>query len=168
VAYFTNTADVAYTYARSMARKSGGDRIVYKVDLLIDKCFDVDNYIPSSNIKKMFSTRSEMESFARGAGLLSSGADKYLVLGQLSDGALTLTGEQVFKGISQGMTQTARARELLKRLGYDSLRYNGGSNMGTALHDVYISYYANRIRIIDRFMFDAQGNRYEMKSATIH
>ena len=79
---------------------------------------------------------------------MKAGVDKYSVMAKLKSGNLELTGEEVFKGLSRGMVNTAKARQKLISLGYDGLRYNGGVNMNMATkHDVYLAYNANDIRI---------------------
>jgi hypothetical protein len=66
----------------------------------------------------------------------------------LKSGDLSLTGDEVFKGLSRGMVNTAKARQKLIDLGYDGLRYNGGKNMQMATeHDVYLAYDAGDIQI---------------------
>jgi hypothetical protein len=145
VAYFTDNLEVAKTYAKSAAKK-GGDRIIYQVTLNVNKVFDVNASFTGKDLIQFFSNR-DSEQFARGAGLLSLGTDKYRVLGDLENGTLVLSGEDVFRGLSQGMIKTAAARDKIKSLGYDALRYNGEMNMAATRHDVYIAYYANEIKI---------------------
>lgn len=150
-AYFTDTLSVAKTYAKSAAKK-GGDPIVYQVMLKVNKLFDVDKTFTGDELIKFFAKR-DAETFARGAGLLSLGADKYKVLSDLEDGRMTLTGDQVFRGLSQGMVKTASAREKLRGLGYDGLRHNGGVNMNMATkHNVYLAYEAHNIKIVERML----------------
>ena len=75
------------------------------------------------------------------------------MLGKLRDGDMSLTGDEVFKGLSRGMTQTAKARQILIQLGYDGLRYNGGVNMKMAVkHSVFLAYDANDITILKTSM----------------
>jgi hypothetical protein len=151
VAYFTDNLSVAKNYAKSAAKKSG-DPIVYEVTFNPAKIFDVDDIFTGNDLIKFFSKR-ESEQFARGAGLLNLGADKYTVLDALEEGKLKLTGDQVFRGLSGGMIKTAAAREKLKQLGYEGLRYNGGVNMGMATkHSVYLAYHAYQIRITERMI----------------
>jgi hypothetical protein len=164
VAYFTNSIDIAHNYAKSMFNKSGGAKYVYEVELKYNKLFDVDKDFTGKDITQFFEKRSDIEDFARGASLLTASANKFDVISKLEDGAYNLKGDVVFKGISRGQSQSLKARELLKRLGYDTLRYNGGVNMQqTVKHDVFIAYYSNNIRITNRFMYDKIGNRYELK-----
>jgi hypothetical protein len=155
VAYFTDNLDIAKGYASSMQKKSGGDKLIYQVVLNIMKLFDVDQKFSGKDLMAFIDKKSS-EEFARGAGLLSLGSDKYKVLDELESGRMVLTGDQVFKGLSQGMNKTAQAREKLKKLGYDALRYNGGAMGITAQkHNVYIAYDANKIRIIEPRMIVA-------------
>lgn len=147
VAYFTTDQKVAISYANSMFRSKGGGKYVYKVVLNFKKTFDVDHTFTGKELTKFFDSR-DAEDFARGAGLLKAGADRFVTIGKLRDGDIEMTGEQVFRGLSRGMVNTAKARQKLIDLGYDSLRYNGGLNMQQAIrHDVYLAYDAKDIRI---------------------
>lgn len=151
VAYFTSDIQVAQSYARTMFRSKGGDMIVYECELNLSKIFDVDDTFTGTNLT-MFYDKKSMEDFARGAGLLKAGVDKYNVLARLEGGHMELTGEQVFRGLSKGMVNTAAARHKLMQLGYDGLRYNGGLNMNMARkHSVYLVYRASDIRILKRY-----------------
>lgn len=161
VAYFTDNSKVALTYAKSMAKSKGGEKYVFEVDLSVSKIFDVDNEFTGKELKKFFTDKT-VEDFARGAGLLKFGVDKYSVMSSLQLGNQKLTGEQVFKGLSSGMNKTAKAREKLIKLGYDALRYNGGVNMGAAIkHDVYITYDASNVKIVAIYMYDKLDNKYK-------
>lgn len=147
VAYFTGNEDVAKTYAASMKKKYGGEKYIYEVDLNLSKVFDVDHKFTGKELTQFFDDK-DADDFARGSGLMKAGVDKYSVMAKLKSGNLELTGEQVFKGLSRGMVNTAKARQKLISLGYDGLRYNGGVNMNMATkHDVYLAYNANDIRI---------------------
>jgi hypothetical protein len=150
IAYLTDTLDIAKTYASFMFRKYGGERYVYQVQAEFDNLFDVDEKYTGDILKRIVG--SEYDSFARGSGLLNLGADRYAVLSALKEGKVELTGEQVFRGLSNGMQNTARARETLKKCGFDGLRYNGGMNMGGRAHNVYLSYEAQNIRIKNRYI----------------
>lgn len=160
VAYFTSAIDVAHTYARSMANKYGGSKYVYETALTINKVFDVNHVFTGKELTQFFKSKSALEPFARGASLLTPSTDKYSVMARLESGEYQITGEVLFKGLSAGMTKTAAARDLIKSLGYDCLRYNGGFD---TKHDVYIEYYASNIRIVDRYMFDKAGNKYKIQ-----
>lgn len=150
VAYFTDTVDIAKNYANYMFRKFGGDKFVYEVELRFNKIFDVDEKYSGDELKCLIGTN--VEAFARGAGLLKLGADKYATLAQISSGKMELTGDQVFRGLSNGMQNTVIAREALKKAGYDGLRHNGGVNMGGEKHNVYLAYEANKIAIKARYI----------------
>lgn len=149
VAYFTDNREVARTYAKSMAKKKKSDPIIYTVQLNLKKVFDVNDVFTGKDLIKILP--DNVDKFARGAGLLNWKSDQYKVIGDLKSGKMKLTGDQVFKGLSQGMNQTATARKHLMSLGYDGLRYNGGDNMGMATkHNVYLVYDASDIEIQQR------------------
>ena len=143
--YFTDTVPIAQTYAQAMVRRYGGNKIIYHVLLDLNNVFDVDDKFSGDELKKFVGKNSEQ--FARGARLLNYGVDKYNVLAKLESGSEILTGDQVFRGLSGGMINSSRAREKLKRLGYDGLRSNGGANMGGGRHNVYLVYYPKDIKI---------------------
>jgi hypothetical protein len=147
VAYFTDNLEVAKTYARAMFRAKGGGKYIYKVTLTLQNLFDVDDEFTKNELTKFFNKES-VEEFARGAGLLKFGEDRYAVISKLLSGNMVLTGDQIFKGLSRGMNQTAKARQILIGLGYDGLRHNGGVNMNMATkHNVYLAYNADSIVI---------------------
>jgi ADP-Ribosyltransferase in polyvalent proteins len=145
VGYFTSDKDVSKTYARSMAKTTKGEPHIYHTTLHMKNVFDVDHEFTGDKLKNILP--DDHEAFARGAGLLNYGSDKYKVLNDIKSGKAKLSGMQVFKGLSKGNTQTAKAREHLKSKGYDGLRYNGGDNMNTKRHDVYIPYHPDSITI---------------------
>ena len=146
VAYFTDNLSVGKSYARTMAKRKG-EPYVYQVNLSLRKMFDVNDNFTGRELVKFFDD-STVDNFARGAGLIKLGADKYTIIGKLKAGQISLTGDQVFKGLSKGMVNTAKTREKLMELGYDGLRYNGGMNMNMATqHNVYLAYYAKSIKI---------------------
>lgn len=147
VAYFTSSKDVAKTYANAMVKAKGGEKYIYEVNVNISKIFDVDDTFTGKELTKFFNPK-DAEDFARGAGLMKAGSDRYDVLSKIKEGEYKLTGDEVFKGLSKGMSLTARARQKLIDLGYDGLRYNGGLNMQAATkHDVYLVYNADDIHI---------------------
>lgn len=150
VAYFTDTMDIAKSYASFMFRKGGGEKYVYECDLDFDKLFDVEAKFTGEALVKLVGT--QIEAFARGARLMTLGVDKYALLSQLANGKIELTGDQVFRGMSNGMQNTASARDRLKALGYDGLRHIGGVNMGGQRHIVYLAYDANKIKIVNRYI----------------
>lgn len=149
VAYFTTDRAIALKYAKNMAKVRGSDtRVIYDCSLNLRKTFDVNKSYSGDELKALI-RKGELEPFARSAGLLKYGSDREQVLIDLEKGIMSLTGEQVFRGLSNGMVNTSKTRERLKSTGYDSLRYNGGLNMSDVRHDVYIVYNSNLIRIED-------------------
>lgn len=150
VAYGTDSLDIAIGYANSMYKKKGGQRLVLELEMNLHKIFDIEHRFTGDELKP-FLENTKTEDFARGARLLKAGVDRYLILSQIENGTIIMTGEQVFYGLSGGGIHTARAREELKRLGYDGLRYNGGL-MGITTnqehHNVYLAYYAAEVKIL--------------------
>lgn len=152
IGYFTNSHHVAKSYAKNGARFAKTDTpLVYHTKLKMNNVFDVDHEFHGDKLKHVLPHESKHEEFARGAGLLPAGSDKYDVLSKLKHGHIKLTGHQVFQGLSKGGTQSDAARDHLIKKGYDGLRYNGGQNMDQAeKHDVYIPYKADSIDIHKR------------------
>ena len=148
VAYFTDNKEVAWTYAKSMQKKNGGEQYLYYCSIRLNKIFDVDKKFTGDDLIKMVKAHGNTEEFALGSKQLKFGMDKYIVINKLNEGRLILTGDIVFKGLSRGMVNTKKAREIITSLGYDGLRYNGGVNMGMATkHNVYLVYNASSISI---------------------
>jgi hypothetical protein len=153
VAYFTTSEQIAEGYAKSMYKSAiqkklpNALEIIYRIDLTIGKLFDVEDTFTGKDLTQFYK-RTEVEQFARGAGLLYYGVDKYDVMSQLDEGDLSLSGDEVFKGLSGGMNRTAAARDKLKSLGYTTLKYVGGLLMGVPRHDVYLAYYAKDIKMV--------------------
>lgn len=145
IAYFTDDLKTAMTYAKSMMKKSGGESLIYTVELKLKKMFDVD-YIYSGK-ELIHLLPDDLEKFARGAGLLTLNSDQYKIISNLKSGLMKLKGEQVYRGLSNGNTQTLRAREHLIEKGYDGLRYNIPMLSGKS---VYLAYHANTITIKKR------------------
>lgn len=151
IAYFTDTLDVAKSYAKTMTKLRGGNTpMVYKVKLRLNKTFDVDAMYSDDLLLKMIG--GNVEQFARAAGLLKLGTDRIKVLSNLKSGNMKLRGDIVFKGMSNGMVTTSVARHRLDSLGFDSLRYNGGENMNVARHNVYLVYRARCIEVENRYI----------------
>jgi hypothetical protein len=152
IGYFTTDHGVARSYAKNGARFAKTDTpIVYHTKLNMKNVFDVDHEFHGDRLKHVLPHESEHEEFARGAGLLRAGVDKYDVLSRLKTGNIKLTGQQVFAGLSRGGAQSDKARDHLIKRGYDGLRYNGGQNMDQAVkHDVYIPYDSNTITVNKR------------------
>jgi hypothetical protein len=149
VAYFTDNLKVAATYAKAAVKEKGGTPLIYKVKLNVKKLFDVDDDFKGKAILKFVDNEEE---FVKAAKLARLGGDD--VIGatiKLENGRYDLTGDQIFKGISRGMVNTAKAREKLKKMGYTTLRYNGGVNMNAKKHNVYLVYYARDITIEKRY-----------------
>lgn len=151
IGYFTDNKEVGKTYARNMGKKTG-ENMLYHTTLRMNNVFDVDHKFSGEKLKAILPHPSQHEDFARGAGLMRLGTDKYKVLSDLKSGNMTLTGDEVFKGLSRGMVNTAAARSHLISKGYDGIRYNGGTNMNMATkHNVYMPYNASSITINKRF-----------------
>ncbi len=149
IGYFTSDHGVAKSYAKNGARFAKTDTpYVYHTKLHMKNVFDVDHDFHGEKLKHILPHEKHHEEFARGAGLLRAGTDKYDVLSKLKHGHLSLKGHQVFQGLSSGGVNSDKAREHLISKGYDGLRYNGGQNMGEATqHHVYIPYKADSIHI---------------------
>lgn len=147
IAYFTTDLDVAKTYAKSMAKTTGtGTEFIYTVQLTMKNVFDVDHEFTGADLVSLLP--ADIEQFARGSGMLKYGVDRVKAIMDLKSGKLSMSGERVFKGLSQGGVNTAKARDALIAHGFDALRYNGGANMNmTTRHDVFIPYDANDITI---------------------
>jgi len=150
IGYFTDDRKVALTYSRAMTNRYGGEEYLYKVDLNLDKVFDVDTVYSGDSLQK-FWAHIKPETLARGAGLLKNGADKYSVLASLELGNIELTGHDVWNGLSSGNVNSSGAEKILMKLGYDGLRYNGGDNIMAQKHNVYIPYYSGDIKIRNTF-----------------
>lgn len=134
--YFTPTKKAAMVYAKSMAKKSGIPYI-YSVKCDFKKTFDVNDNFSGKELTQLLPI--DVEKFARGANLLTLKSDKYEVIDSLKSGKTELSGDVVFRGLSNGNSSTTVAKEILMKNGYDSIRYNG--NLGD--HDVYIAYNDN-------------------------
>jgi hypothetical protein len=145
VAYFTDALNLAITYAKNMAKKQSGDPLIYSVELKLKKLFDVDHEFTGKELVDILP--ADVNDFARGAGLLRLNSNEYKVISDLKSGTTKLTGEQVYRGLSKGNTQTAKARDHLIEKGYDGLRYNMPV---TPKQSVYLAYDANDIKITKR------------------
>jgi hypothetical protein len=151
IAYFTDDKKVALTYSRAMTYRYGGEEHLYAVQLNMHNVFDVDKIFSGNELTPFFKY-IKVEEFARGAGLLKAGGeDKYSVLGKLSSGHMELSGKDIFRGLSSGMVHSSKAEDILKKMGFDGLRYNGGDNMGAGKHNVYLPYYSSGIKITNVF-----------------
>jgi len=150
IAYFTDTLDVAKSYAKNMYRRNGGEKVVYEVKLFFNNVFDVDKIYTGNILVRMIG--SNVEQFARSAGLLTFGTDRLAVLSKLRSGNIELTGEQIFKGMSNGGLRSSQARDTLIEMGFDGLRYNGGIVLGGRPHSVYLAYTDGKINILKRYI----------------
>lgn len=147
VGYFTDNKDIAHSYARGMSKETKTPH-VYHTSLHLSNVFDVDHEFHGEKLKKILP--KDTEKFANAAGLigLHNHEQKYSILSKLENGEIKMKGHEVFRGLSHGMTNTAKARDHLIKHGYDGLRYNGGMNMQQATqHNVYIPYKADSIKI---------------------
>jgi len=153
LAYLTTSFDVAVTYAKAgMKRQTGAglEPTVYTIDANFKKTFDVDMEITGDDLVD-FIPSQKVDEFARGAGLIKFSDSPYEVKAKLTSGRLKISGDQIFKGLDKALGGSAKARDYLIKMGYDSLRYNGGANMSMATrHDVYIAYKASTLRIVDK------------------
>lgn len=158
--YFTDELSVAKSYARTMSRKEGIP-LVYEVKLNMKKTFDIDQKFTGDELVNFVKAKGHPEEFASGAGLLRLGNDRIKTLSDLKSGNLVLTGESVFRGLSRGMINSLDARKSLIKLGYDSLRYNGGRMgiPGATNHNVYIPYNASMITIMQRYIVKPPADR---------
>jgi len=148
VGYFTSDKHVGMSYAKHMAKYHKTDTpYLYHTKLKMHNVFDVDHHFHGDKLKHVLPDEKHHEDFARGAGLLKLGTDKYDVLSKLKHGHVKLSGHDVFRGLERAHGGTGNAREHLIKKGYDGLRYNGGENMQTKKHDVYIPYKADSIHI---------------------
>lgn len=153
-AYFTDDIAIAKQYAEAMFRTAKKKsniamKVVYRISLTFKKLFDVNENFKGKDLLRFIGTN--VEQFLRDAGLLRLGTDKYDLIARVKSGEYSVDGDTLFRGISGGMSFTARAREKLKSMGYDGLRYNGGEtmNFGKMKHNVYIPYNTQQIRIED-------------------
>lgn len=141
IAYFTDSMEAAITYAKSMAKRSGSP-IVYVVSLNFNKIFDTSKIFTGEEIVKILPANTF--EFARGASLIKLGGDVQEIISNLKKGDISMTGEQVFKGLSRGMVNTSFTRKYLINHGYDGLKYTA------VKQNVYLTYNEKNIRIIDR------------------
>lgn len=148
VAYLTTNKNLAVTYAKSMSRR-GGEPIIYTVKTNFKKTFDTEKLFQGKDVLR-FIRDMKVEDFAKGAKLLVYGIDKFTVINNLKSGITGLSGKQIFDGLSNGNTQTLKAREVLIKLGYDSIYYKTPDRN----NDIYITYKDTNLRIdkIERFV----------------
>jgi hypothetical protein len=147
VGYFTDSKPIAETYARSSAKTTGTPHL-YHTTLAMSNVFDVDHVFTGNKLTSLLP--KDTRKFAQHAGLLHAGNmdNENSILGDLERGNTSLSGHQLFWGLSEGGTKTAKARDHLIKNGFDGLRYNGGVNMRQETnHNVYIPYNADSIKI---------------------
>ena len=163
IAYFTDDITVAKSYARSMTKKEGIP-LVYEVELNLKKVFDVEHMFTGLEVAN-FTKGFDIEAFARGARLMS-GSNRLQILTELKSNKIPLTGEQIFKGLSNGMNQTAKARAIIERQGFDSLRHKGGEMGITPIkHNVYLAYDPGTIRIAQRYIVKPKNDTMNTKES---
>lgn len=148
IAYFTDSREIASQYAKASTVLSKFTRkLIYTVQLTFNKLFDVNDKFSGKELLKFIG--SNVEQFARAAGLLKLGVDKYQVLADLKSGRMELTGDDIFRGLSYGMKDVNKTAKKLQSMGYDCLRYNGGATKyGSIKHNVYVPYKQENIQII--------------------
>lgn len=147
IAYFTDNREIARQYANASTVLSKiQKKLIYSIQLNFNKLFDVDATFSGKELLKFVG--SNVEQFARAAGLLKLGVDKYQVIADLKDGRMELSGDDIFRGLSYGMKDVNKTANKLKSMGYDCLRYNGGlSKYGSVKHNVYVPYKVENIII---------------------
>lgn len=147
--YFTDNKSIALQYAAAEAKKAhSSQKVIYTVELDIKNLFDVKQTYTGKQLLKLLKNVN-IEDFARKAGLLRYGSDKYQIIAELKSGNMTMTGEQIFLGLSNGQRDTSRTRDILKRAGFDGLKYYGAKIFGVNPHTVYLPYDANSIKIVN-------------------
>jgi len=165
-AYLTDDPEVAKGYAKAGKSRGGKAPQIMDVDVHMKRVFDVDHVYTGPHLQALLP--KDLEAFARHARLLKLGDDKHAVLGRLRAGQMRLTGDQLFRGLSDGMVNTAKARELLKRAGYDGLRYNGGLVTGGKRHSAYVVYDARNTKVVGRrpVMDELEAERIQLLGAS--
>jgi hypothetical protein len=151
VGYFTDSMPIGIQYARSMS-KGGGSPILYTCNVTMRKMFDTEDTFVGDDLIRIMP--DDVEGFARGSGLLRYGNDRIKVITDLKSGKVSMKGVDVFRGLSSGMNQTAKARAHLASKGYDGLRYAGGTITGAVRHWVYLPYRADSIELLDGQIVD--------------
>lgn len=151
LAYFTTSIEIAKGYARAgMKRITGqGDTpTIFKVKTNFKKIFDVDDRFAGAELQKF--VPKDVDAFIRASGIvkLGSGISPELAKVRLRNGTLNLSGDQIFKALEKVLGGSSKVRDFLITLGYDALRYNGGTATKIGIeHDVYIAYDAKSLNI---------------------
>lgn len=150
LAYLTTDEKIARGYATSSAKRTKSDPIIYLVEANFKKVFDIDETFTGKEMKEFLP--KDIDGFARSAKIAkfsSDGSSLMLAKSKLRDGTIELTGRQIYDGLSGvNNNQTSKVRDIFISMGYDALRYNGGLNMMTTSHDVYIAYKATTLKIL--------------------
>lgn len=153
IGYFTDSRKIGESYAKASSKVTRTPHL-YHTTLDMKNVFDVDHKFSGKKLTGLLP--KDTRAFAKHAGLLNASNmdQENSILGNLERGDTELSGHQLFWGLSEGGTKTAKARDHLIRHGqYDGLRYNGGVNMKQdTKHNVYIPYNADSISInkVDR------------------
>ncbi len=160
--YFTSNKNVAVGYASSaMIRMKSKTPYVIAVDLHFKKLFDArDNKTYTGDelkhmIKEFKLTQKDLDTLARGAGIMTVMSSPYQIIVGLERGTTKLTGKQFFNGLTRLRGSMENARKFLQSKGYDGLAHTGGQvtrdMMGTPNHVVFIVYDPNVIQTFKRF-----------------
>lgn len=148
VGYFTDDEGIAQSYARAANKRTKKGETVMKVKLSVSNPFDTTKeYSGKETLEYFNKSGMKAEDFLRFAGKMNLGADKFVLAAKLKSGELGMTGAEIFKGLSRNQMAGSAARDLLIKMGHDSLLYSGGDNMGGKKHNVYIAYDPNKITI---------------------
>jgi len=151
VGYFTDSHPIGIQYAKSMSKGTGAP-VLYTCTVNIKNMFDTETSFDGARVVALLP--ADVEGFARGSGLLKYGSDRLKVMVDLKSGKTSMLGKEIFKGLSGGMTSTAKARTHLRQLGFDGLRYLGGTITGAVKHWVYLPYSTSAIKIEDAALVD--------------
>lgn len=147
IGYFTDNKDVAKSYAKASSKETKTPHL-YHTSLNMSNVFDTDHHFSGKHLTKLLP--KDTRKFATSAGLLHAGNMEHhdRILNDLEGGKASLTGHQLFWGLSHGGTKTSQARDHLIKYGYDGLRYTGGLQVPDSVkHNVYIPYNADSIKI---------------------
>lgn len=152
--YVTTEQKIAIGYA--LAARNAASPTLYEMSYTPSgRVFDVDEKYSGPALQRFLpKSRSLLEEFCRHAGLfkgLTDRTDALLIEGRIEEGKMELSGDQIFKGLSEGQRTQGRAADILKSHGYVGLRYNGGRITGSAPHDVYISYKPSDLKILKKY-----------------
>jgi hypothetical protein len=147
VAYLVDTREIASQYAKNMSKGGRGSPVLYTVNVRFRKLFDTSLFYEGRDVQQLLP--HDVEGFARNTGLFTSGANRQTVLENLKAGNIGLMGIDIFRGLSRGMAYTETARDHLQRLGFDGLKYLGGTVAGTIKHGVYLAYDPSSLTIVN-------------------